>query len=202
MLLRKFQFAKAITNSVISWTIRLITWPKVLKQSQLMRFWRHDRQHMSSTARISKKFDIAVFFIKYWSAIIHKDHYMQWLVLYFLTCPFLPLQQLLQRCFWHRWIVASRHFGFWGFRKLFWRMLCHLSLLGCDVAHVFGSSVQSFGWKLWLNFRVARITTKSFLMTERENQILQISQRHILILQKFVQSISQIISARNSNSCY
>ena len=202
MLLRKIQFAKPITNSVISWTIRFITWPNILKQSELMRLWRHDRQHISSTARISKKFDIAVLFVKYWSAINHINPYMQWLVLYFLTCPFPSLQQLLQRYFWHRWIVASRHFRFCGFRKLFWRMLCHLSFLGCDVAHVCGSSDQNFGWKWCLNFRVAGITTKSVLITERENQILQISQGHIFILQKFVQSISQIKSARKSNSRY
>ena len=136
--MRKFQFAKSSTNSVISWTSFHITCPKILKQSELMRLWRHDRQHIRSTARISTKFDIAVFFVKYWSAISYSNHYMQWLILYVATCPIISVQHLVKRYFWHRWIVTSRKFRFWGFRCLFWRMLCHYSVVWCDVAHVCG----------------------------------------------------------------
>ena len=64
---------------------------------------------------------------------------------------------------YNRHVEATRFFMFWGFRYLLWRMLCHYSIVGCEVAHVCRSSDQSFGWKWCFNFRAAGITTKSVL---------------------------------------
>ena len=116
VLMRKFQFANPSTNSVISWTSRLITCHKILKQSELMQLWGHDRQHISSTARISTKFDIAVLFVKYWSAINHINPYIQWLVCMSLRVPFFLFSNLGSGYFGtgELWVANNLGFQFSG----------------------------------------------------------------------------------------